>query len=89
MSFIFGSREAQHKRLRHHIEPKWNKNDKLQTHQTRSVSGRVADFTTREHRQLTLDTGCSFVGWCHDVQCADTFAIQSGVLRETLENSNQ
>lgn len=55
------------------------------THQTCAVSGRIADLGSRKDRKLALDTDCSLVGWCDDVQRSDALAVQTGVLCETLE----
>lgn len=58
-----------------------------QTYHTGTVRRRVANFAPREHGELALDAIRGLDGRSHDVQGADTLAVQPSVLRETLPNT--
>lgn len=58
------------------------------THQTRTVRRRVANLAAREDRELTLHAGGGLVGRGDDVQRSDALAVQSSVLRETLQETD-
>lgn len=55
------------------------------TYDTSTVCRRVADLASREDGKLTLDTRRSLRRRSYKVQGANTLAIQSGVLSETLK----
>lgn len=54
------------------------------THNAGAIRRRVANFAPRQDRELTLHAGRGLAGRGHDVQRADTLAVQAGVLGKTL-----